>query len=156
MNAKTFGKWLLKHEACEEGAKWAKGKSLEQTWAQLERADWMMWLYRQSKKINKKACVKIAVFCAEQSLINYEKAYPNDNRPRLAIEAARTVIEKDTKENRSAARSAARSAESAAWSAASSAWSAGFAAESAARSAGFAADKKICDYIRTVIKKVVL
>ena len=75
-------------------------------------------------KWTKKDSVSLAVFAAELVLPDFEKEYPNDKRPREAIEAAKKVLKRDNKANRdaasaenaaeSAARSAARSAESAA------------------------------------------
>jgi len=62
--------------------------------------------------------VALSVFSAELCIENFEKLYPNDKRPREAIEAAKKVLLNDTEENRSAAWSAAWSAESAARSAA--------------------------------------
>ena len=138
MNAEKFEKFLISKSACQEGLDWAKGKSLKQTWAELERPDWMMWLYRNSKKIEKKKCVMIAVFSAESCLDKFESKYPDDKRPREAIETAKNVIKKDTEKNRSAG----------------SAWSAAESAGSAAESAWSAANKKICDYIRSIIKSV--
>lgn len=68
----------------------------------------------------KKDSVALSIFAAEQVLKNYEKKYPNDKRPREAIEAVKKVLADDTEENRSAARSAAAWSErSAARSAAS-------------------------------------
>lgn len=58
----------------------------------------------------KKDSVALSIFAAEPFLKNFEKLYPDDKRPREAIEAARRVLEADTLENRSAARSAAWSA----------------------------------------------
>ena len=43
------------------------------------------------------------LYAAEQVLEIFEKKYPDDKRPRLAIEAARAVLKKDTKINRDAA-----------------------------------------------------
>ena len=83
----------------------------------------------------KKDSVALSIFAAEQALKNYEKAYPNDDRPRKAIEAAKKVLEADTEENRSAA----WSAKSAAWSAAESAGSTARSARSSARSAAWSA-----------------
>ena len=92
--------------------------------------------------------VALAIFAAELVLENFERVFPEDKRPRLAIEAAKEWIRNPAENSaaaaaRSAAASAAWSAESvaaraesAAWSAAWSAWSA---AESAARSAESAA-----------------
>jgi hypothetical protein len=86
---------------------------------------------------------KFSVIAAYYSLKNFENVYPNDNRPRLAIEVKEKWIKGEiSKEELSAAESAARSAaELAAWSAARlaarlTAWSAAeLAAKSAARSA---------------------
>lgn len=94
----------------------------------------------------KKDFVALAIHSAELVLENYEKIYPNDMRPRKAIEAAKKVLSEDTAKNRRAAKNAAKSAEvaergapSAAFSARSakkngewSAWSAGRSAWSAA------------------------
>ena len=64
----------------------------------------------------KKDSVALAIFSAELCLKEFEKLYPDDKRPREAIEAARAVLLHDTAKNRSAAGSAwsARSARSAA------------------------------------------
>ena len=70
--------------------------------------------------------------CAERTLPNFEKQFPNDDRPRKAIEAARAVaLAEPGSPARSAesARAAARvAAESAAWAAAESARAAASAA----------------------------
>ena len=99
---------------------------------------WQEMRLAKTHKWNKKDSVALSIFSAELVIANYEKLYPNDKRPREAIEAARKVLLNDTETNRSAARSAAsaaRSAASAARSAAeSAAWSAA-SAESAAWSA---------------------
>lgn len=113
----------------------------------------------------KKDSVALAIFAAELTLANFEKGYPDDKRPRQAIEAAKKVLEADTEENRSAAelaaelaaRSVARSAaesvaRSAAWSAA---WSAARSAESAARSAAGSEILDKCEmFIQRRIKKL--
>ena len=81
--------------------------------------------------------VALSIFAAEMVLGNFEKVYPDDDRPRKAIEAARNYLDSPAEKNRSAARSAAWAAWSveSAWAAARSARS----AESAARSAAWAA-----------------
>jgi hypothetical protein len=88
----------------------------------------------------KKDSVALAIYAAELVIGNFEKQFPNDKRPREAIEAAKAWIINPCKSTESAAWSAARSAWSAArsvrsaWSAAeSAAWSAAESAESAAR-----------------------
>src|SRR5579875_1559848 len=86
--------------------------------------------------------VALSIFAAELVLENFEKMYPDDKRPRAAIDAARRWLAAPTEENAESARSAAMAAESAAM-AAESAWegaTAGAArsAEAAAGSAGAA------------------
>ena len=88
-------------------------------------------------KWQKKDSVALSIFAAELCLENFEKAFPNDKRPREAIEAAKKWIAEPIEANRSAAWSAAESAWSAAGSAAGSA--ARSAAGSAARSAAWSA-----------------
>jgi hypothetical protein len=117
------------------------GKSIiendKQCWQEMKIVKAYSW--------TKKDSVALSIFAAELVLDIFEKQYPDDDRPRKAIEAAKKVLKNDNEKNRSAARSArsaARSAESAArsaWSAARSAWSAAESAESAARSAWSAA-----------------
>jgi hypothetical protein len=69
--------------------------------------------------------VALAIYAAELVIKNFEREFPGDKRPRLAIEAAKAWLKNPTEENRSAAESAARSA----WSAAESAESAESAAD---------------------------
>ena len=80
----------------------------------------------------KRIAVKFAVACARHTLSKFETKYPEDDRPRKALEAAETWIQKPTKENEVAAEYAA---EYAAWSAESAAEYAAWSARSAARSA---------------------
>ncbi len=110
-------------------------------------------------KWQKKDSVALSIFSAELCLEEFEKVFPDDKRPREAIEAAKEWLLEPTKANesaaesasesawsaaRSAAESAAESASESAWSAArsaaESAWSAWSAAESAAESAWSAAE----------------
>jgi hypothetical protein len=73
---------------------------------------------------SEKVCVEFAIACARRALPRFEKKYPNDSRPREAIESAEAWLKSPTESNRKKARSAAESAaRSAAWSA-GSAWSA--------------------------------
>jgi hypothetical protein len=133
-------------------------------------------------KWKKEDSVALSIFAAELCIDAFEKEYPNDKRPRNAIEAAKAYLKNPCKETQDAARSAAsaasaawsaeyaarsaeyaaRSAASAAWSAArsaaSAAWSAAWSAEYAARSAASAAHRKItnkCEaFIQERIKKL--
>ena len=61
-------------------------------------------------KWQKKDSVALSIFAAELCLKNYEEKYPDDKRPREAIEAAKKWLETGSKKGLSAAESAARSA----------------------------------------------
>ena len=86
----------------------------------------------------KAVAVRFALACAGMVLDKFESKYPDVDRPRKAIEAAKAWLDNPTEANRSAARSAASAARSAA-SAARSAESAAWSAESAASAAWSAA-----------------
>ena len=94
-----------------------RGKHISQE----DKECWSEQRIIKAYKWTKKDFLKLAIFSAELVLKNFEKEYPNDLRPREAIEAAKKVLFRDTEKNRSAAESAAESAESAARSAAESA-----------------------------------
>ena len=74
-----------------------------------------------------------AIYAAEQVIDIYEKKYPDDKRPRNAIEAARVVLKNNNAKTRAAAWAARAAAEAAARAAA---WAAGDAAGAAAWAAG--------------------
>ena len=103
-----------------------RGKSIIQNdkecWEEMKIVKWVKW--------TKKDSVSLAVFAAELVLNIYENKYPNDLRPRQAIEAAKKVLKHDTKKNRDAARYAAWAAW-AAWGARDAAWAARYAARAA-------------------------
>src|SRR3990167_298298 len=103
-------------------------------------------------KWTKKDSVAFAIYAAELVIKNYEKKYPNDKRPREAIEAAKKVLFHDTAKNRVAAGSAMSAAWSAAGSAAGSAMSAAWSAAGSA--AGSAIYKKCGIWMTKHIKKL--
>ena len=115
-------------------------------------------IWVSTRFLNKNQLVHFSILCAESTLGNYERLYPNDSRIKDCLKFMKTIVDfsnlsvdqlEELKNHRSAAwsaaesaRSAAESARSAAWSARSAAWSARSAAESAgsaAESAGSAA-----------------
>lgn len=96
-------------------------------------------------KWTKKDSIALAIFSAELCLPNFERAYPDDKRPREAIEAAKKWLRNPTKKNREAAASSA--AESAARSAASS-------ARSSARSAAIDKIAKWMDKRLSLLKEI--
>ena len=90
--------------------------------------------------------VEYVIGCARHVLPNYEQKYPDDDRPRKAIEAAERWLKEPTEENMLSAKyagfvafSAARSAAGSTWSAGYAAWSAWSAADSADQSAHWSA-----------------
>ena len=89
--------------------------------------------------------VSYAVFAAEQVIDIYEKKYPDDKRPRQAIDAAKACIKNPSVKNKAAARAAwaaawaAAGAAAGAAEAAGAAWAAAGAAAGAAEAAGAAA-----------------
>ncbi len=107
-------------------------KSDKEAWSEMKIVKAWKWQKQDS--------VALSIYAAELCIENFEKVYPNDSRPRDAIKAAKKWLKNPTKENKSAAYSAARSAYSAADSAAYSvAHSADSAAYSAADSAAYSA-----------------
>ena len=117
--------WLEEQGACAKGKAWFERSGLKSLSGVINRLvkekqfEWANWTLVRFMSHTQQ--VRYACFAARLSLPLYEKVYPEDDRPRKAIEAAEAWVANPTEENRSAARSAARSAESAAWSAACSA-----------------------------------
>jgi hypothetical protein len=97
---------------------------------------WQKMRIAKSYKWTNKDSVMFSIYAARLVLNNFEKEFPDDKRPREAIEAAERYASRPTTKNRNAAESAAE----AAWSAAWSAQSAGSAAWSAAGSAAWSAE----------------
>ena len=146
MNAKQLSDLLRRQNACTEARDFASGKTLSEAWAACDRADWMLWLCgRMAGETGwptRQELVLAACACAETVLPLFEKKYPNDDRPRKAIEAARgwargaEVVA--TVRSAAAAAYAAAAAAYAAYAAAAAAYAA-YAAYAAA-AAAYAAD----------------
>jgi len=144
--------WLKEKSACTEGYKWSV-KHLEkypdgQEWIEFVQAlindkklDWANWVV--VRIMTYKQYVSYAVFAAEQVLGIFEKKYPNDDRPRKAIEAAKKCIDNPSKRNKAAA-------------AAYAAYAAAYAADDAdAAAAAAAADAAAYD-VRNKMKQKIL
>lgn len=78
----------------------------KQAWQEMRLVDIRLW--------DKKDSVALAIYAAELVIDLFEKQMPDDKRPRLAIEAAKTWLENPTDKNRAAAW-AARAAGAAAY-----------------------------------------
>jgi hypothetical protein len=111
-----------------------------------------IWTFRATIEPSEDLLIEFACRCAEHVLHFYEDKYPDDKRPRKAIEAARVCIIDKSSAARAAAgaagaaagdaaRAAAGDAAGAAWAAGAAAWDAAWAAGAARAAAGDAEEK---------------
>ena len=106
--------FLKEKHACAAGYRWFCENCLELDFEEQikqlkqHRFDWTNWLLVRLMTLEQKR--KYAIFAAEKVLDIFETKYPDDERPRKAIEAAEGVVNSNTKENRSAAAAAASAA----------------------------------------------
>ena len=100
---------LLSHSPCADGLSFAE--SLKFDFAKIydtcDRGDWLIWLLRKSGNLDKLKAVELAIACAQRVLEIFEKKYPDDKRPRKAIEAALEWLKNPTENNRKSAAAAA-------------------------------------------------
>ena len=110
-----FTKEQLKSTPCRKGADLAESLDWDfaKIYDQCERGDWLIWLLRNSIGLTKEQSSQIAIECAQGVLNLFEEKHPNDNRPRLAIEAASQWLLEPTEKNRNAAYAAAVAANAA-------------------------------------------
>jgi len=141
---------LKKQRACKEGLAWIKGqkdKSVKSLFIQaLKEKKYQDINWAISRLLKKDDKTRYAIYAAEQVLSIFEKEYPKDKRPRLAIKAAENYLKNPTQENKNAAANAAyaayaaaNAANAAAYAAAYAAYAAAYAAN-AANAAAYAAD----------------
>ena len=83
-----------------------KGKSIKED----NKECWSDMRVVKAYKWTKKDSIALSIYSAELCIDNFEKVYPNDKRPREAIEAAKKWLKYPTAKNKSAAKSAAKSA----------------------------------------------
>jgi hypothetical protein len=177
--------WLVKHDACKDGVEWfvknCEGLTFDEQIKRIRDHSFNYINWYLTEKLESKNLILYATNAAELSLPIYEKEYPDDKRPRLAIKAARDVAKNPSDENREVAlyaaweasaasvtaweASAASVAAWATWKAASAAWATASAtsaawatahAASAAREAAMAASEikdKIIDYGLELLKE---
>ena len=135
---------------CAGGLRWYtinEQKTVEKTIKTLlasdecEKYNWSNWLL--THVFTKEQNVKYAIFAAKEVLYIFEKKYPNDWRPRKAIEAAEKYLNAAD-----AAWDAQAAAGAAAWDAAGDAWYAAQAAAEAARDAAGAAAEAAAEAAR--------
>ena len=92
---KVFGKSAELRDVINYGIK-SKDKEL------LEYCTWLI-----TRKMTSRERSQYAIYAAEQVITIYEESYPDDDRPRKAIEAAKKVLKKNSIENKNAASYAA-------------------------------------------------
>ena len=113
--------WMKKVSACSEACEALELSGLSDPFEVLDRAieidrfDWANWMI--VRLMNKKQRVQYAIFSAELVIGIFEKAVPEDDRPRKAIEAAKDYLEKPSEETKEATCDAASSAYDAAYAA---------------------------------------
>ena len=130
---------ILDLNPCREGLVFARSHDFDavKIHQTCPRGDWLIWLLRRTNTITKPQAVLLAVTCAEHVLEIFEKKYPGDKRPRLAIDSVKNWLANPTEENREACRIAADAAARAADDA--TAYAAAYAADSTAAAAAYAA-----------------
>ena len=141
--------WLKEKSACSSGVDWfveqkeTDGVKVVENLIVANKLQWANWLI--VRIMNYKQYVSYAVFAAEQVIDIYERRYPEDKRPRLAIEAAKKCIDNPSQENKAAAAAAAVYAAAAAAAAA--------AAEAYAAADAYVIRKKILEYGLDLLKE---
>ena len=141
--------WLKEKRACLEGIEWFENQKLSESVDVLkslikeDKLDWANWTI--VRVMERKQYLQYAVFAAEQALDIFEQKYPDDKRPRQAIDSARKCLENNSEENRAAAY-AAHAAAYAAYAAADAAAYAAYAAGAAGRVAKKKMRLKILEY----------
>ena len=89
--------WPFTHEACKDGREWVLKNHPDLEAVELikklaeHRFDWANWVLVRLLTDDQK--FQYAIYAAEHVLDVFEKRYPNDNRPRKAIEAAKNYVE---------------------------------------------------------------
>jgi len=142
---KITKEFLKEENACRSGYEWwlsnCEGLSNQDQIKKLaeHRNDWANWLL--VRVLPYKQRIMYAVFAAEQVIDIYEKKYPDNKKPRLAIEAAKKCIKNPSSKNKKDAAYAADAADDAAYATAYAAAAAAAAyAAYAAAYAAYAAD----------------
>lgn len=141
---KITKQFLEKWHACSEGVEWVLSQNTDDAITLVNRLiehnlGWANWLVVRCLE-PRRGQLRYAIYAAESVIGIFEEKYPNDTRPRLAVDAAKKVLKNDTQVNRdAAARAAGASWEAWAESAGSSAWASRAASASWASSAKSAA-----------------
>jgi hypothetical protein len=97
-------KWLIKHEACCSKEDMDRAEEIGDVRAichkllEADRFDDANWLF--TGLLNKDGLRRYSINAAEAILSVFENEFPEDKRPRLAIEAAKKCLKHKSKENK--------------------------------------------------------
>ena len=132
-----------------------RGKHLKQD----DKQCWSEMRVVRAYEWTKLDSVAMAIYAAELVIGEHEKKYPDDKRPRQAIEAAKAWLNDPTEENRQAASAASAAAYAACDAACDAAYDAAYAAAAAAYAASAAHDAAYaayaaCDAAAAVLDKI--
>lgn len=107
--------WLIEKKACSDAVEAWEARGCEPDpikiiglAMEMDHFDWANWLIVRVMKY--KQYLSYAVFAAEQVIKIFEKKYPDDKRPRNAIEAAKACIKNPSMKNKVTAFSASSNA----------------------------------------------
>jgi hypothetical protein len=91
---------ILALNPCSDGLMFAELCDFDavKIWNACPRGDWIIWLLRKTRLIDRQTSVKLGCLCAEHVLSIYESKY-QDKRPRLAIESAKVWSDNPTHSN---------------------------------------------------------
>jgi hypothetical protein len=123
---KITTQWLNKVEACSGGIDWVKQqketdpikliqialKAKKTTWNDEDILDYCNWGI--TRIFTKDECIRYAIYAAEKVIKIYEDRYPDDSRPRDAINAAKKYLKNPSDAAAYAASNAAYAASDAA------------------------------------------
>jgi len=106
--------WIEKWKPCKDSIRWIKEQDTKDVFKLINRLrksniedtdDWLFWAIPRLLKTRENRA-RLAVYCAELVLPMFERKYPNDKRPRQAIQATKNWINSPTEKNRAIARTA--------------------------------------------------
>ena len=104
---KITKEWLKERSACSEGVEWFLAQKETDAVKVLKKLiDEDKWIWANwtiCRIFDYKQKVQYAVFAAEQVIDLFEQKYPDDKRPREAIEAAKKCIDDPSEKNKVAA-----------------------------------------------------
>ncbi len=115
-------KWLKENSACFDGVSWFKERKFKtdkDVFMELlsdEKFSWANWTIVRLMDHPQK--IRYAIYAAEKVIDIFEKKYPEDPRPRKAIEAAKAYLKDSSDKNKRVASAAADAAYDASYAAA--------------------------------------